>query len=63
MPCMVASGATEKQGPCQVCGARRKYPKTLSRTADANLDRAFVENALFYVVPKLGEGKAPFVCV
>ena len=32
----------------QVCRARRKGPGTPSKTSDANLDCAFVENALFY---------------
>ena len=47
----VASGTTEIQGHRQVCRARRKGPRTLSTTTDANLDCAFVENALFYIDP------------
>ena len=43
-----ASGTTEKQGYCQVCHARVGDPRTASRTADTNLDRAFIENALAY---------------
>ena len=43
----VASGTTEIQGHCQVCRARRRGPRTPSTTVDANLDCAFVENALF----------------
>ena len=43
----VASGTTEIQGNRQVCGTRRRGPRTPSRTTDANLDCAFVENALF----------------
>ena len=34
-------------------------PRTTSRTTDANLDCAFVENALVYVVPKIGWAWAP----
>ena len=43
----VASGTTEIQGHRQVCRARRGGPRTPSTTTDANLDCAFVENALF----------------
>ena len=43
----VASGTTEKQGHRQVWRARRGGPRTPSTTTDANLDCAFVENALF----------------
>ena len=35
---------------------RRGSPRTSSRTADANLDCAFVENALVFVVPNKGGG-------
>ena len=49
----VASGTTEMQGHCQVCCARRGGPRTPSKTADANLDSDFVENALFYTNPWL----------
>ena len=42
----VASGATEIQGHRQVWGAKRRGPMTLSTITDANLDSAFVENAL-----------------
>ena len=38
---------TEKQGHRQMFHARRGGPRTPSTTADANLDCAFVENALF----------------
>ena len=39
---------------------RRKGPRTASRRiADANLNCAFVENALVYVVPKIWEARAP----
>ena len=41
----VASGTTEIQGHRQVWRARRGGPRT---TTDANLDCAFVENALIY---------------
>ena len=44
----VASGTTEIQGHRQVCRARRGGPRTPSTTTDANLDCAFVENALIY---------------
>ena len=47
----VASGTTEIQGHRQVCRARRGGPRTPSTTTDANLDCAFVENALFYTDP------------
>ena len=43
----VASGTTEIQGRNQVWRARRGGPRTPSTTTDANLDCAFVENALF----------------
>ena len=49
----VASGTTEIQGHRQVCRARRGGPRTPSTTTDANLDCAFVENALFYTDPWL----------
>ena len=44
----VASGTTEIQRHRQVWRARRGGPRTPSTTTDANLDCAFVENALFY---------------
>ena len=44
----VASRTTEIQGHRQGCCARRGGPRTPSKIADTNLDRAFVENALFY---------------
>ena len=44
-------GTTEIQGHRQVWRARRRCPRTPSRTTDANLDCAFVENALFYIDP------------
>ena len=31
--------------------SRRRGPRTPSKTADANLDCAFVENSLFYIDP------------
>ena len=54
----VASGTTEIQGHRQVCRARRGGPRTPSTTTDANLDCAFVEKALVFVVPKLGRAPA-----
>ena len=51
-----ASGITEIQGHRQVCHARRAGPRTPSTTTDANLDCAFVENALF--TPILGRDKS-----
>ena len=42
-----ASRITDKKGQSQVCRARPGGPRTQSRTAYANLDCAFVENALF----------------
>ena len=47
----VASGITEKQGHNQVCRARLGGPRTESKAADANLDCASVDNALFYADP------------
>ena len=44
----VASGSTERQGNSQVCHARHGGPRTPSKTTDANLDCAFVMNALVY---------------
>ena len=49
----VASGTTEIQGHRHVCCARRGGPRTPSTTIDANLDCAFVENALFNTDPWL----------
>ena len=37
-----------KKAECKVCQAGRGYPRTSSTTTDANLDYAFVKNALFY---------------
>ena len=39
--------------------ARHRGPRTPSRTTDANLDCAFVENALVFVAPKIGRARAP----
>ena len=47
----VASGTTEIQGHRQVYRARRGGPRTQSTSTDANLDCAFVENALLYIDP------------
>ena len=47
----VASETTEIQGHRQVWRARREGPRTSSTTTDANLDCAFVENALFQTDP------------
>ena len=44
----VASVTIEMQGCRQVCLARRRGPSTQSKTVDANLDCAFVQNALVY---------------
>ena len=55
----IASGTTERQGHRQVCRTRRGGPRTLSRTTDANLDCAFVETALVFVVPKIGKPRPP----
>ena len=46
---------------CQLCRARRGRPRTLSRTTDANLDWAFVEKALLFVVPKVGRARVPLM--
>ena len=43
----IASGTTEILGHRQVCRARRRGRWTLLTTADANLNCAFGENALF----------------
>ena len=45
-----------------MCRARRGGPRTLSRTTDANLDCAFVENALVFVIPKIGCAWTPPIC-
>ena len=37
-----------------MCGCGAEVPRTPSKKADANLERAFVENALIFVVPKIG---------
>ena len=55
----VASGTTEKQGHRQVCRARRRGPRTPSKTAYANLDCAFVKNALVFVSSKIGRACPP----
>ena len=49
----VPSITTEIRGHCQVCHARWSSPRTPSTTTVANLDCAFVENALFYTNPWL----------
>ena len=50
----IASGITEIQGRRQVCRARCGGPRAPSTTTDANLDCAFVENALSsYTYPGL----------
>ena len=43
----VAARLTEIQRHCQVCPTRCRGPRTPSRTIDAKLDCAIVENALF----------------
>ena len=52
----VASGTIENQGHRQVCRTRKEGggPRGPSRTTDANLDCAFVGNALVFVVQKIG---------
>ena len=40
---------------------RRGGPRTPSRTTDANLDCAFVENSLVFVFPKIGRARLPLV--
>ena len=52
-------GTTEIQGHRQVWRARRRGPRTLSTTTDANLDCAFIEIALVFVTPKIGKAWAP----
>ena len=54
----VASGTTEIQGHRQVWPASRGGSRTPSRTIDANLDWAFVEKALLFIVPKIGRSLA-----
>ena len=49
----IASGTTEIQGQRQVWRARCGGPRTPSTTTDANLDCAFVENALIHTDPRL----------
>ena len=46
-------------GHRQVCGSRRSGPRKQSTTTDANLDCAFVENALVFIVPKVGRARGP----
>ena len=46
---------TEIQGHHQVWRARRGGPRTSYRTTDANLDCAFVENALIYTDPQMSK--------
>ena len=53
-------GTTEIQGHSQVGGLGNGCrPRTPSRTTDANLDCAFVENALLFVVLKIGRALPP----
>ena len=47
----VASGTTENQGHSQFCCAGRGGPRKPSKTTDANLDYAFVLNALYFTDP------------
>ena len=42
-----------------MCRARRGGPRTPSGPTDANLDCAFVENTLVFVVPKIGRALGP----
>ena len=49
----------ENQGHRHVCRARRGGPRTPSRTTEANLDCAFVENALVSIFPNFGWARAP----
>ena len=37
-----------------MCRARRRGPRTPTRTTDANLDCAFVENAIVFVLLNIG---------
>ena len=53
----IAFETADNQGHSQVCGARRGGPRTPSRTTDAHLDGAFVENTLALVFTKM-EGRA-----
>ena len=56
----IASRTIENQVHRQVCCAKREGPRTLSRTTDAKLICAFVENALrTFVVPKIGTAWTP----
>ena len=50
----IASGTRDIEGHSQVCRARRRGPRTPSRTRDANLDCAFV-----LCFPKLGRPRPP----
>ena len=58
LPRALLQRTTEIQGHCQVCRARCKGPRTLSRTIDENLDCVFVENALVFLVPNIGRAWA-----
>ena len=48
----------QTRGHCQVCCARRRGPRTPSKTTDANLGCAFVENAL--IARNIGRLRPPF---
>ena len=52
-----ASGTKETQGHRHLCCARRRGPRTQSKTADTNLDCAFFESVLFYT-PILDDDKS-----
>ena len=41
-----------------MCRARHGGPRTPSKTTEANLDCVFFENALLFVVPKIGGARA-----
>ena len=42
-----------------MCRARHGGPRTASTTNDTNVGCAFVENALVFIVPKIGWARAP----
>ena len=55
----VASKTTENRGHCLVCRARLGGLRKASRTIDANLDSALVENALVFYRSKNWVGSSP----
>ena len=53
LPLVLLPEIQKYKGHRQVCRARHRGPRTLSKIADANLQCAFDENALYYNDPLL----------